>query len=209
MPTMSDDVEIVDAEPVDGDAPVTDVATSAPVTRLTPVQRRIQKVAESIKDEVANAAVMGETADELKKRLDWARKTRPAAQVVWRRAAVLALSATGMMATEIADVVDVSAQTVRATLYDLRRAGLGVDVTDRLDHGLVPEAVAQLGKMIEAGDKEAVFAVLKGRGALRQHVAGEGQGRGPMTVLAVKCEMPPGMQPSLVGTVGGKPREDT
>lgn len=201
---MSDDA----LEVLDGDV-VVDAPERSGHKPLTASQRRMAKLAASIQDEVSTAVMGGETVDELRKRLDWARKTRPANQGIWRRATILALAATGMTTPEIADLVDLAPATVKAALYDLRRTGLGIDVTDRLDHDILPEAVTQLSKMVTGGDKDAVFAVLKGRGAFRQHVAGEGQGRGPMTVLAVKFEMPPGMQPSMVGTIVGKPREDT
>ena len=206
---MSEDVELVDGEVVDGEG-VVDAPVVAPGAKpLTAAQRRVMKVAASIQEEVSHAVLMGETVEALRKRLEWARQTRPAGMTVWRRASVLALTAAGMTQGEIAGLLTMSRSGVNAAQYEMRKRGVGIDGEARLDHDIVPRAIEQLSQKVDEGDKESILAVLRGRGALRQHVSGGEVGRGPMTVLAVKFEMPPGMQPSLVGTVVGKPREDT
>jgi hypothetical protein len=100
--------------------------------------------------------------------------------------------------------------SVATALYGIRQRGQLQDTERRLDQGVVPAAVEQMQRMVEAGDKEAVLAVLKGRGVFKSHQAGAARGEGPavMTNLVVKFEMPPGTaKPVLQGQVVGVPRE--
>ena len=127
-----------------------------------------------------------------------------------RYAKILTLVAAGYTQFEIADHLGITRNGVARALYDMRKRGVGVDTEVKIDHLIVPSAVEQLQTLVEAGDKDAIFAVLKGRGAFKQHTA-QPAGTGPtvLTQLVVKFEMPPGMteKPVLQGQVVGVARE--
>jgi transposase-like protein len=127
-----------------------------------------------------------------------------------RRALAVALVGQGYSHAQIAELFGVTAQTMRQFLYRLRKEGEIKDTEDRLDHAIIPEALAEMERLVQAGDKDMILAVLKGRGALKNHTAG-GPAAGTaqvMTNLVVKFEMPVGVaKPVLAGQVVGVPRD--
>jgi len=128
-----------------------------------------------------------------------------------RRASIMAMVMRGASVQEVADAFEMSYNAVRQILYRMRHNGELKDTEDRLDHGIIPDAIAALEKLIASGDKDAILAVLKGRGAFKNHTAG-GTAAGTaqvMTNLVVKFEMPAGggPKPVLAGQVVGVPRD--
>ena len=127
-----------------------------------------------------------------------------------RREAILAFSVQGYTQKEIGEILGMTHSAVRNVLYEMRKRGAANDSELKLDHRIVPAAVEQMEAMIAAGDKDAIFTVLKGRGLLKQHTAGPvPSGPTMLTQLVVKFEMPPGTteKPVLQGQVVGVARE--
>lgn len=128
-----------------------------------------------------------------------------------RDASIVALQTAGFKRKEIAEILGMPEWSVKAAIHRLRKDGELKDTEVTVDVGLVPAALEQLEKLIEAGDKEAVLAVLKGRGVFKSHQAGvaRGEAQVALTNLTVKFEMPAGAgaKPVLSGQVVGVPRE--
>lgn len=126
-----------------------------------------------------------------------------------RRNAILALTLQGYATKEIAEIMHTTPGAIRETLYLMRKQGEVSDTNDRMDHALVPEAMEQLYQLVAAGDKEAILAVLKGRGTLKVHQASPTAGAvAVQTNLVVRFEVPAGGErPVLQGQVVGVARE--
>lgn len=88
-----------------------------------------------------------------------------------RRPIVLALTLSGWTPEQIATKLHVTAESIRQTQYLLRKQGaLNEEVALLLDKECVPRAVENLRTLLAAGDKDATFETLKGRGAFRKDV---------------------------------------
>lgn len=130
---------------------------------------------------------------------------------VYRRAAMVALSACGLTQVEIGDVLGLEAGSVAGVLYRMRKAGVGVDTEARLDHGIIPDAIEALHADVRdkssPGHQKAYLAALSGRGALRVHRDPAETAAGGVAVLNVKFEMPAdGRVPTMNGQIVGVPR---
>ena len=176
----------------------TDVASLTAV--LTPVFE--QALVECDTEEALAVAVAGQAPKNVSTR-----------SPVFRKSAIVSLSACGVAHSEIAVLLGMTVRSVRTTLYRMRKAGVLVDVEDKLDHAIVPLAMealqADVSNAASPGHQKAYLAVLQGRGQLRTHTVGKHEG-GPaaLQVLNVKFEMPSdGSIPVLNGTVVGVPRE--
>lgn len=88
-----------------------------------------------------------------------------------RRPVVLALTLSGWTPKQIAAKLRCTAASVRQTQYALRQdAKLDDEIARVLDAKLVPRAVENLTTLLEAGDKDATFKTLEGRGVFRKDV---------------------------------------
>lgn len=125
-----------------------------------------------------------------------------------RTVAMAAMAVQGFTAKEIAQIMNVEPNTVEKALYRMRRRGRLVDSEDKLDHGIIPEAIEQLMLLVKGGDREAILAALKGRGFFKHHAAGGKEtGVAVQTNLVVRFEVPGGGEkPALVGQVVGVAR---
>ena len=134
---------------------------------------------------------------------------RTGALIAKQRAAIVAMTVTGYSVPEIAEMLGMQPAAVWQARYRMRRQGELRETGDQLDYGLVPAAVAKLEALIEAGDKDAILAVLRGRGAFKVHQS-QPPAAGPavMTNLVVTFAMPPGgVKPILAGQVVGVRRD--
>lgn len=84
-----------------------------------------------------------------------------------RVAAAAALRAAGVKPGRIAQMLGVAVGTVRDYLVAAREWGGLDDVVRDIEFRHVPQAVQNLGKLLESGDKEATLETLKGRGVFR------------------------------------------
>lgn len=126
-----------------------------------------------------------------------------------RRETIVALTALGHTRAEIAAVVGLTVREVSVALYEVRKFGFAQEDNSVIDHQVVPAAIEQLHQLVEAGDKDAIFAVLRGRGVFKTHAAvSASETPAAMTQLTVKFDMPPNMteKPVLQGTVVGTAR---
>lgn len=127
-----------------------------------------------------------------------------------RRETIVALTALGHTRAEIAKVVGLTVRGVSVALYEVRKFGFAQEDDSIIDHQVIPAAIEQLYQLVEAGDKDAIFAVLKGRGVFKQHTATTATDAPAATMpqLTVKFDMPPNMteKPVLQGTVVGTAR---
>jgi hypothetical protein len=84
---------------------------------------------------------------------------------------VLALTLSGWSPGQIAAKLRCTPASVRQTQYLLRQdAKLDDEVARVMDAKLVPLAVENLGTLLAAGDKDATFKTLEGRGVFRKDV---------------------------------------
>ena len=126
----------------------------------------------------------------------------------YRRAAALAMRVSGFTSEEIAAQLGTTKAAVNLMLFRMRREGELDETGPEVDHDIVPQAMAQVRKWVGEGDKESVFAVLKGRGVFKTHTAQPVGGAGAVvTNLVVSFQTPEGGKPVLVGQVVGVPRE--
>ena len=117
-----------------------------------------------------------------------------------RVAAAAALRAAGAKPGRIAQILGVSLNTVRDYLAAAREWGGLDDVVRDIEYRLVPQAVDNLRKFLEAGDKEVTLETLKGRGLFRTfgNTKVEGnQGANAMQVNVTFNGMPSGESPHL------------
>jgi hypothetical protein len=92
--------------------------------------------------------------------------------------------------------------------HEIATAGMAVAAVDREALGL---AVAELLKLLEDGDKDAVFQTLRGRGVFRQYVDPKDPFASTPVALRVEVTMPAGLAgPTTVavGAVMGCARAD-
>jgi predicted transcriptional regulator len=93
-----------------------------------------------------------------------------------RVAVAAALRAVGASTAAIAQALGLSVDTVSTYLAAAREWGALRDVVRDIECRLVPKAVENLAALLEQGDKQATLEVLKGRGLLRKHTAGQKEG---------------------------------
>jgi hypothetical protein len=79
---------------------------------------------------------------------------------------------------------------------------------DQLKYQIIPKAVTNLEKLLDANDKTATLETMKGT-LFKVYQASEGAQEMPNLVLGIKIEMPEGYDQTKViqGTIVGKPRE--
>jgi len=127
-----------------------------------------------------------------------------------QRETIVALTALGHTRAEIAAVVGLTVRGVSVALYEVRKFGFAQEDDSIIDHQVIPAAIEQLYQLVEAGDKDAIFAVLKGRGVFKQHKSVEATDApaAARSQFTVKFAMPPNMteKPVLKGTVVGTAR---
>lgn len=134
-----------------------------------------------------------------------------------RAVLVLALRLEGYNYVEIQKKTGLSTEQVRYACRRARQAGKLRDVIDLIDNEAVPQAVENLNDLLQKGDKEATFEVLKGRGAFRRYsndkqVGGIAATSIPALHINILTpaggEMPTVIVNSDRGAVIGTPRED-
>jgi hypothetical protein len=126
----------------------------------------------------------------------------------------IAMRMLGFSTGEIADELRVLPRQVQRWFHQARSRGRLSDVGDRLKHHVAALAADRLELMVETGDREAVFEVLKGTGYLKTISATAGDARGDGAInLQVNVELPIGVRSvediPISGQIAGAPREIT
>lgn len=131
-----------------------------------------------------------------------------------RIALVLAYSALGHTAKQIAEELNCGIATVREILLRLRQAGTLNDVVEKLEKVAVPEAVDGLIEALQNREEWAITNTLKGRGYLVTSGGGGGNAMqtGPPPPLTVNVVLAPGVPQNdprlkpIPGNIIGAPR---
>ena len=173
-------------------------AEFVPVISISPYSRQQQAIAERLARIASRRLRQGKPA------------LPPGLPTNRRRETIVALTALGHTRAEIAAVVGLTVREVSVALYEVRKFGFAQEDDSIIDHQVIPAAIEQLYKLVEEGDKEAIFAVLRGRGVFKQHTAAAATDApsAAMSQFIVKFAMPPDMteKPVLQGTVVGTAR---
>jgi hypothetical protein len=122
---------------------------------------------------------------------------------------VLALTLSGWTPKQIAEKLRCTPESIRQTQYELRRdAKLDDEISRVMDAKLVPQAVENLTGLLEAGDKDATFETLKGRGVFRKDVKVEQDT--VQRVFTVHFDIPVGapVLPVMPGQIVATPNVD-
>lgn len=113
---------------------------------------------------------------------------------------------------EIAESIGISPSTMHASLYKARKEGWlrFEDPLNEFRYGMVPKIAENLNLFLDARDKQVTLEAAKAT-IFRQYAVEEGIAEAaPVTVLALKIEMPPGLvagstPPNLKGVIVGTP----
>jgi len=125
------------------------------------------------------------------------------------QAAVVALRIKGMTIGEIATATGIDAKVIRRALYEAKQNAPVADLDVLIDARGLPQAVDNMLDLLDRGDKEATFEVLRGRGVLRTHQAVRHEGGTGNLTLNVAFNLPANAKAepiSVAGQVFGKPR---
>ena len=124
---------------------------------------------------------------------------------------IAALKARGLNLKQISEELGLTHGTVRGLVFRASQGGLLKydDPYERFENAIVPKVVDNIEYWIDQKDKKMTIEAAKGAGLFKAHQAIKVESEAPQTILALKIEMPPGLDgpPKVItGRVVGRPR---
>ena len=109
---------------------------------------------------------------------------------------------------DIAKRLGIAPKTLTNQIYKARKAGWLTfdDPLEEVEYGIVPKVVKNLNKFLDDEDKQVTIEVAKGT-LFKQFQESKGITEKPMTILAIKLELPELGESQIVsGKIVGKPK---